>query len=45
VTRGAPWCDNDTVNAIATAAGATAAIVFQFAASIRLPMRSRRTSH
>jgi len=34
VTRGAPWCDNDTVNAIATATGAAAAILVEFAASI-----------
>jgi uncharacterized protein (TIGR00297 family) len=31
VTRGAPWCDNDTVNAIATAAGAMTAILIQLA--------------
>jgi uncharacterized protein (TIGR00297 family) len=31
VTRGAPWCDNDTVNALATAAGATMAILVQVA--------------
>jgi uncharacterized protein (TIGR00297 family) len=35
VTRGAPWCDNDTVNALATAAGATMAILVQLATSIR----------
>jgi uncharacterized protein (TIGR00297 family) len=34
VTRGAPWCDNDTVNAIATATGAAVAIFVEFAASI-----------
>jgi uncharacterized protein (TIGR00297 family) len=35
VTRGAPWCDNDTVNALATAAGATTSILVQLATSIR----------
>jgi uncharacterized protein (TIGR00297 family) len=35
VTRGAPWCDNDMVNALATAAGATTSIIIQFAASLR----------
>ena len=34
-TRGAPWCDNDTVNALATAAGATTSILVQLAPSIR----------
>jgi len=34
-TRGAPWCNNDTVNALATAAGATTAILLQLATSIR----------
>jgi uncharacterized membrane protein len=31
--RGAPWCDNDTVNAIATAAGAATAMAIEFAAA------------
>ncbi len=35
VTRGARWCDNDTVNALATATGATTAILTQLAISIR----------
>jgi uncharacterized protein (TIGR00297 family) len=39
VTRGARWCDNDVVNAIATAAGAMTAILVQFASS--LPGRVR----
>ena len=34
VTRGASWCDNDMVNVIATAVGAAAAILVEFAASI-----------
>ena len=34
VTRGAPWCNNDTVNAVATATGAVAAILVEAAASI-----------
>ena len=34
-TRGAPWCDNDTVNGLATAAGAATAILVEFATSIR----------
>jgi uncharacterized membrane protein len=34
-TRGAPWCDNDTVNAIATATGAAAAILVEITGSIR----------
>jgi uncharacterized protein (TIGR00297 family) len=33
--RGAPWCDNDTVNGLATAAGAATAIFVEFATSIR----------
>jgi uncharacterized protein (TIGR00297 family) len=35
VRRGARWCDNDTVNALATAAGATTAILIQLATSAR----------
>lgn len=35
VMSGARWCDNDTVNAIATAAGATTAILVQLASSMR----------
>jgi uncharacterized protein (TIGR00297 family) len=35
VMRGARWCDNDMVNAIATAAGATTAILAQLPSSIR----------
>ena len=35
VIRGAEWCGNDTVNAIATAAGATIAVFAQLASSIR----------
>ena len=35
VTRGAPWCNNDSVNALATAAGATTSILVQLATSIR----------
>ena len=35
VTRGAPWCNNDTVNALATAAGAATAILVQLATSLR----------
>jgi uncharacterized protein (TIGR00297 family) len=35
VIRGAPWCDNDTVNALATAAGATTAILVHLATSVR----------
>ena len=34
-TRGARWCDNDTVNALATAAGATTTILVQLATPIR----------
>jgi uncharacterized membrane protein len=34
MTRGVPWCDNDAVNAIATAIGAAVAILFELAASI-----------
>ena len=34
VTLGAPWCNNDTVNAIATAAGATTAMVSQLLSAI-----------
>jgi uncharacterized protein (TIGR00297 family) len=37
VTRGAPWCDNDMVNVLATAAGATAAILLHVA----MPNRRR----
>jgi uncharacterized protein (TIGR00297 family) len=33
--RGAPWCDNDTVNGLATGAGAATAIFVEFATSIR----------
>jgi uncharacterized protein (TIGR00297 family) len=33
--RGARWCDNDTVNAIATATGATTAILAQLPSSMR----------
>lgn len=33
MTRGASWCNNDTVNAIATTTGAAVAIVIEFAAS------------
>ena len=32
VTRGAPWCTNDAVNAIATVTGAAVAILIEFAA-------------
>ncbi len=35
VLRGARWCDNDTVNAIATAAGATTAMLTQLVSSVR----------
>lgn len=35
VIRGAEWCGNDTVNAIATTAGATTAILAQLPSSIR----------
>jgi uncharacterized membrane protein len=35
VLRGVPWCDNDMVNAIATAAGATIAIILQLPSSSR----------
>jgi uncharacterized protein (TIGR00297 family) len=35
--RGAPWCDNDVVNGVATAAGAMAAILLQVA----IPNRRR----
>src|SRR4051794_14835512 len=35
VLRGARWCDNDMVNAIATAAGATTAVLAQLPASLR----------
>jgi uncharacterized protein (TIGR00297 family) len=35
VARGARWCDNDTVNALATAAGAATAILIQLATSTR----------
>jgi uncharacterized protein (TIGR00297 family) len=35
VMRGARWCDNDMVNAIATAAGATTAILVQLPSSMR----------
>jgi len=35
VLRGARWCDNDMVNAIATAAGATTAMLAQLPSSIR----------
>jgi uncharacterized protein (TIGR00297 family) len=35
LTRGARWCDNDAVNALATAAGAMAAILIHLAVSIR----------
>jgi uncharacterized protein (TIGR00297 family) len=35
VTRGAPWCNNDTVNLLATAAGATTAVLVQLAPSVR----------
>jgi uncharacterized protein (TIGR00297 family) len=35
VMRGASWCDNDTVNMIATGAGAGAAILIEFTVSIR----------
>jgi len=35
VIRGAEWCGNDTVNAIATAAGATTAILAQLPSFIR----------
>ena len=35
VTRGASWCDNDMVNALATGAGATTSILIQLAMSIR----------
>jgi uncharacterized protein (TIGR00297 family) len=35
VLRGVPWCDNDMVNAIATAAGATTAIILQLPSSSR----------
>ena len=35
VMRGVQWCDNDMVNAIATAAGATTAILAQRLSSIR----------
>jgi uncharacterized protein (TIGR00297 family) len=35
VLRGAPWCDNDMVNAIATAAGAMTAILLQLPSSSR----------
>lgn len=35
VLRGARWCNNDVVNAIATAAGATTAILAQLPSSIR----------
>ena len=35
VTRGASWCDNDMVNALATGAGATTSILIQLATSIR----------
>ncbi|HEX2281810.1 MAG TPA: DUF92 domain-containing protein [Thermomicrobiales bacterium] len=35
VIRGSDWCSNDTVNAIATAAGATTAILAQLPSSIR----------
>jgi uncharacterized protein (TIGR00297 family) len=41
VARGAPWCDNDTVNAIATAAGAVAAIIVELAVSNKPRRRSR----
>jgi uncharacterized protein (TIGR00297 family) len=34
VIRGARWCDNDTVNAIATAAGATTAMLTQLVSSV-----------
>jgi uncharacterized protein (TIGR00297 family) len=37
VTRGAPWCDNDLVNVLATAAGATTAMLLQVA----IPNRRR----
>jgi uncharacterized protein (TIGR00297 family) len=35
VVRGTQWCDNDMVNAIATAAGATTAILVQLPSSVR----------
>jgi uncharacterized protein (TIGR00297 family) len=35
VIRGAPWCDNDMVNAIATAAGAATAMLAQLSSSLR----------
>src|SRR5687767_10536851 len=35
VTRGASWCDNDLVNALATGAGATTSMLIQLATSIR----------
>jgi len=35
VIRGVPWCDNDMVNAIATTAGATTAILLQFPSTNR----------
>jgi uncharacterized protein (TIGR00297 family) len=35
VLRGARWCDNDTVNAIATVAGATTAMLTQVVSSVR----------
>jgi uncharacterized protein (TIGR00297 family) len=37
VMRGARWCDNDTVNGLATAAGAATAILLQLATSNRPP--------
>ena len=35
VIRGEQWCDNDTVNAIATAAGATTAMLTHLVSSVR----------
>jgi uncharacterized protein (TIGR00297 family) len=35
VLRGARWCDNDMVNAIATAAGASTAMLIQLLSSVR----------